>query len=52
VINEGRWVSAAGGAGRGVGWAEWDLLGEKTGVSLRGVANSKMGSVVVRVQLR
>jgi hypothetical protein len=29
-------------------WAEWDLVREETGVCLRGVANGKMVSVVVR----
>ncbi len=31
--------------------AKWDLVQEETGVCLRGVANGKMGSVVVQEQV-
>ncbi len=43
------WLEARAGV---KDWAEWDLVQEETGVCLRGVANGKMGSVVVREQVQ
>ncbi len=55
---EAQWLMKADGylqleARAGVmDWAEWDLVQDETGVCLRGVANWKMGSVVVREQVQ
>ncbi len=46
--DEGRWLYAAGGTGRGMDSAVWDLVQEETGMLLRGGANGELLLAVVQ----